>query len=319
MGLILGGALAGAGAFGAQLQRQWGAEQLEAMREEAADRRQSALLTAQQSMQQAGFGHAEKMEKDIRQPFVTSERVAGEAFKTGERKAEQTFRAGESELERTSRENMQIDRLALEEALGNERNAIDRQRVGIAGAQLKNDTERLKLERQIKEIQIKTANFDMKDKERFDGLKTKYLDPNTPDKERAAIADSMYALLGKDKYTAVVGKDEQGNPQFVGAFDTRSGILKKPDSAGGANRPPLSSFGPQGKKKQESDGTKTRGIIGAPAASVAPPQRTIAETGPSKVEMIERALKTPNLSTEQKAALALQLQEAMREAGQLGQ
>lgn len=51
MGLILAGALQGAGNFGAQLRKQWGAEELEKMREEAAMARQNALIEAQRLME----------------------------------------------------------------------------------------------------------------------------------------------------------------------------------------------------------------------------------------------------------------------------
>ena len=59
MGIILGGALQGAGAFGQQLQRDWSAENLEKMREEASTARQNALIEAQKLMQTAGFVHAD--------------------------------------------------------------------------------------------------------------------------------------------------------------------------------------------------------------------------------------------------------------------
>lgn len=68
MGLILAGALQGAGAgamqFGAEQQKQWGAENLEKMREDAAMARQDALLRAQQAHDVNMVGVREKTRRE---------------------------------------------------------------------------------------------------------------------------------------------------------------------------------------------------------------------------------------------------------------
>lgn len=63
------------------------------------------------------------------------------------------------------------------------------------------------------------------------------------------------------------------------------------------------------------------GLISSPAPVTpgynAPLPRTTAATDASPVDQIQTALQTPNLTVEQKAALSLKLQEAMRESGVL--
>lgn len=61
------------------------------------------------------------------------------------------------------------------------------------------------------------------------------------------------------------------------------------------------------------------GLMNSPAPATPgfnmPPPRTTAAIEASPVEQIQTALQTPNLTVEQKAALSLKLQEAMRDAG----
>ena len=72
--------------------------------------------------------------------------------------------------------------------------------------------------------QAELADLSIADKKRYDALHTQYLAETDPAK-KDAIADQLYTLAGKDKFQPVVGKDDTGNPKFVGGFNTRTGLM----------------------------------------------------------------------------------------------
>lgn len=80
------------------------------------------------------------------------------------------------------------------------------------------------------EQDIAKGVISMKDQQRLSDLRDQYLglsDANDKDgKKRAEIQRKANILSGKDthdKYQPLMGKDDMGNPVFMGAFDTRTG------------------------------------------------------------------------------------------------
>ena len=82
MGLILAGAGMGLGAGMQQVGKNWSAENLEKMREDAATARQSALIEANKFLESSRQGHAEKLQ-DKAQTFQSGERKSGQEFQRG--------------------------------------------------------------------------------------------------------------------------------------------------------------------------------------------------------------------------------------------
>lgn len=81
--------------------------------------------------------------------------------------------------------------------------------------------------------QAEIADLSIADKKRANALSEEYL-KETDSAKKDAIADALYTLAGKDRFQPVVGKDDQGNPKFVGGFNTRTGKL---DTGAGALQP----------------------------------------------------------------------------------
>lgn len=313
-GKMLGGAGQAASAVG-----------FEQFKQDALSARDATLNEYRKAEQTRGFEHAETMQGK-QQEFVRGERVEGEKFQ-----------AGEKDKDRTLTENMSIDKLALEESLGLKRIAVDQYRNEIAkgelklrGAALANDSARLALEKQVKDIQVAAARLDLDEKKRFDSLKTKYLDPNTSDKEREVIGDSIYTLLGKDKFQPVTGKDADGNTQFVGGFNTRTGKMAGGQASGSGVDWAQFVGGKQGDKAPAASPAKREGGVVSRARSEPIVQNSAFSSAAQRAEKeygrpdeqlggLLNALDTPNLSTDQKSHLSLQLQARLRELGIMGQ
>lgn len=103
-------------------------------------------------------------------------------------------------------------------------------------------------------------------------LQNAYVKETDPVK-KDALADQLYTLAGKDKFTPLMGKDDNGNPVYMGAFSTRSGERKTEKS--GTNAAPGSpedianSTWRNGKSQPKSD---TKGASAAtPAATASVP------------------------------------------------
>jgi hypothetical protein len=78
------------------------------------------------------------------------------------------------------------------------------------------------------EADIASKEMDNSQRKQLAELQNKYLDPKTDEATRASIAAQLSALNGKeakDKYTPLMGKDELGNPTYLGAFNTRDGSI----------------------------------------------------------------------------------------------
>ena len=318
MGFILGAmrrGLAGAGEgmelAGMQLLKSQLAEmrdqrlsELQAQRDERQNAFQAGqtdkTIAATKELHEGDRNAAISLERDVRQPFATSERQGREKFE-GEQKTEDR--------------KLDARRLAMQERQVNAAVAAS----GIA---------------------VQKGEMEVAALKRVKDLQDAYLSEQDPAK-RDAIADQIYTLAGKDKYTPLVGKDAEGNPAYLGAFNTRSGERKTGAPSAGAvdfsqffsgSGGDLSQPGPT-KARAAAEGNASpnpppqKGLISSGIAGGAPLQTGEAPRIPAgaiaqareRVAQIQRALDTPNLSTDQKAALSLELQKAMREAGTLGQ
>ena len=76
--------------------------------------------------------------------------------------------------------------------------------------------------------EIAARDIETNQKRQLADLQNKYLDPKTDEATRASIGAQLATLSGKDvkdKYTPLMGKDELGNPTYLGAFNTRDGSI----------------------------------------------------------------------------------------------
>lgn len=170
-----------------------------------------------------------KFETEVRQPFQTSERQAGQEFtkgmetdvrqpyQTGERVAGETFKSGESAKDRTLREKeiaQQGSRIGLEE-------------------------------RKVKLAEDAGA-LDLKVKQSIDDARQSYVNETDPEKRQQAGATYL-TLLGKvgERYKELSSTNAAGDKVTTGFFDTLSGKeIQRPSAA------------------PYSDGTKLRGKDG---------------------------------------------------------
>jgi len=175
--------------------------------------RDERLAEVSKLSQERGFAHADKT-LDKTQTFQAGERAAGQEFQRGmETEVRQPFQRTENEATReltrtqmgeTSRHNKATEKNQAS-ALG-----LQAQQVGAAVKQA--------------ELAVTKGTLEVESLQRVKKLQDDYL--AAPADQRDAIADQIYTLAGKDKFSPVVGKDNDGNPQFVGAFNTRSGKLE---------------------------------------------------------------------------------------------
>lgn len=105
----------------------------------------------------------------------------------------------------------------------------DQARLGIArGTQ---DLQRKQFESsdKVNQIDIKTKQAKLKDVEQATALRDQILAMKDDDPKKPALVSKYNLLTGadsKDKFTPLMGKDEIGNPVYIGAFDNRTGNLK---------------------------------------------------------------------------------------------
>lgn len=161
-------------------------------------------------------------ERDARlQQYQTSERIAGQEFQQGERIATQEFQTAEKGK----------DRAITEKQVNATVRAAD---IAYQEGKLKVDS--------LKRVQA---------------LQDAFIKETDPAKKEQ-IADQIYTLAAKDKFTPVIGKDDLGNPVFMGAFDTRSGKLK----TGAEGKPEVDATDPLGLR----GGKQTPSAAGTPPA-----------------------------------------------------
>lgn len=187
--------------------------------------------------------YAVSMERDVRQPFQTSERQGAEQATVNlEQNIRQPFQAGQQTQRLTSEEaRAREDRLSRESTADKDRTerAADSQRrhsasmasVGLQSRQVAVAEANLKMLQSVHDIDIKT-------KKSLDDLRTRYLEEKDPDK-KAALGDQYLTLSGKitDKFEVVKGKDAMGEEKVVGFQDKHRGVFI-----------PLGANGPAGGK-----------------------------------------------------------------------
>jgi len=103
-----------------------------------------------------------------------------------------------------------------------------------AREQIKNETDRTKAYTALASVQARLGKLNADAQQEITAMQKEYADPKTTPQRKDQLADSLLTLLGKTKYAPVVGKDEMGNPQYLGAFDARRGIFTR---EGGAQKP----------------------------------------------------------------------------------
>lgn len=182
------------------------------------------------------LAHAQQTGRDAtRMAHETSERKGGEAFRTGERVAGERF----ATTERTGRETFQRGERQAGERFQAGEHAADR---ALRSRQL--DQQARQIDSGIRQVDlaVKKGELDLESAQRLKSLHEKYLAAETPE-QKESIADQIYTLAGKDKFTPLMGRDEQGNPVFMGAFNTRTGKRENGSTTQpSANRPPIGNF-----------------------------------------------------------------------------
>jgi hypothetical protein len=340
---ILGKALAGAGQGAAIVG-------LEEFRNQAIAMRDQRLAEIAQASQERGFAHADaSQQRGFEQQ--TNERTAAEGFQRGmETEVKQPFQLKRDESAQKQARELQESDQKFRAGEGDKNRELDKRRIGMEGARLSLAQQQFVLAQQQAALAIESGKLDLESKKRMAEVVKSIDQASTPEELERATA-KLYAMTGKDKYSPVVGKDEQGNPQFLGGFDTRTGTMKQNDKpvtppsaadieglrkrAGDPNavaffeskfgQGSASKYAPQQQAKpQQSAAPKAPSIPSEPiqqnsafssAANLAQQQLGIPD---EQAGGILKALQTPNLSTEQKSALSLQLQKRMRELGIMG-
>lgn len=120
-------------------------------------------------------------------------------------------------------------------AILNQQNESDT-RIGVANigaktAQATNSLQQKQFESNdaVNQIDIKTKQAKLKDVEQATALRDQILVMSDDDPKKAGLVSKYNLLTGvdsKDKFTPLMGKDELGNPVYIGAFDNRTGNMK---------------------------------------------------------------------------------------------
>ncbi len=290
---------------------------------------------------------AKSMQTDVIQPFLRSEREAGQEFQRGENKEN---RQHQTNLQKAGFDHAEIMQLNNQDFQASEN---DKSRmVQLAGQSIQlRQVEVLErgaaLDQRIKAVQAENA-------ETLAKLQDDYKVETDP-KKKEALRDDIAVLSGKqDKFMPLPLKDEMGNITGYQIFDTHRGVIMEPGrggpAAGGVAKPTtqkeMDDLPPGARYINPADGKEY--IKRAPKAE---PQKTSAAPasggmisgerrvisggsgyqpvgaeeyaarnggGIDEIRSIETALQNA-VTPEQKSALSLQLQEAMRKAGKLGE
>jgi hypothetical protein len=226
MGGIIGNIRRGIAGGGAALE-ETGSAMVKSTLDEQRQTRLAELQNEFQTARDTRTMAHQTSERQGAETFTAGQNDATRAHQTAEKGLDRTLTRDEGSANRLSQENMNVDRISAQLYLGEL--ADDR-----AKEHLQIERVRAGTQARLAEIQAKVANLDLADKTQLSDMKKEYLNPSTPADRREAIADSIYTLLGKDKFSPLIGKDEQGNPQFMGAFNTRSGKRETGEGGGAA-------------------------------------------------------------------------------------
>jgi hypothetical protein len=172
---------------------------------------QDALAEAQairaQSLAELTGKIQTKLETDVRQPFQREQNEAQRTSAEGIHAADRSSRATENAADRASRES---------------EGASDRQ---LRGRQLDQQARQIDAGMRQVDIAVQKGQLELEAAQRLKGMHEQYLAAMAAGDATQAdsIADQIYTLAGKDKFTPLMGRDEMGQPVFMGGFNTRTG------------------------------------------------------------------------------------------------
>jgi len=152
----------------------------------------------------------------------------------GLQEKQQTFQAGQGEAQRASTEGIHAADRATRESEGfAERASREREGAADRGVREKQLTQQgRQIDAAVQQINVAVREGTVKAEqaERVNQLHKDYLAETDP-AQKDALADQIYTLAGKDKFTPLIGRDENLQPVFMGGFNTRTGKRDNPQPA----------------------------------------------------------------------------------------
>lgn len=116
---------------------------------------------------------------------------------------------------------------------------LDQAKLGIAQGALDIQRKQFESSDAVNRIDAKTKQAKLKDIEQATALRDQILAMPDNDPRRAGLVKKYNLLPGaesKDKFTPLMGKDDIGNPVYIGAFDNRTGEMRSASGQGGVSR-----------------------------------------------------------------------------------
>jgi hypothetical protein len=226
---ILGKALAGAGQGAAIVG-------LEEFRNQAIAMRDARLAEISKATQERGFAHAEGMQqKGFEQQ--TAERTASEGFQRGmETEVRQPFQRERDESSQAHARSLQESDHQFRAGEGDKNRELDKRRIGLEGARLGLAQQQFKLASEQAKLAIESGRIELDQKKRLDEIYRSINDSSTPEQIEQA-AQKLYAITGKDKFTAVHATNPLTGEVTMDAMDTRTGEFKSKKGATNSNDP----------------------------------------------------------------------------------
>lgn len=130
----------------------------------------------------------------------------------------------------------------------------DQAKLGIAQGAQELQRKQFESTDAVNKIDIKTKQAKLKDSEQATAIRDQILTMRDDDPKKAGLVGKYNLLTGadsKDKYTPLMGKDEIGNPVYIGAFDNRTGNMKGASGQGGVSREAAADAVKRGADKAE--------------------------------------------------------------------
>ena len=142
---------------------------------------------------------------------------------------QQTFQAGQNTEQRTSTEGIHAaDRATRATEGASDRASREREGAanrGVSEKQLTQQGRQIDAAVQQINVAVREGTVKAEQAERVNQLHKDYLAATDP-AQKDALADQIYTLLGKDKFTPLMGRDDMGQPVYMGGFNTRTAERK---------------------------------------------------------------------------------------------
>lgn len=300
----------------------------------------------QTSERVAGQGFTREMETDVRQPFQRTEREAGQGFQTSERQASQMFRTEERKASETYQaeqnklnRDLTRDEIASRERIAANNNSVSLQVARIGGTvQQDKDGNMLFFDKQGKATPVMDPN---NPGQQLRGLK----DLTPAAKQYAEVIKGQLQGLDREELAASAAGDDKAKDKITerraalnrDLLNVLTGGISEAGKAAptGGRKGWDSSSGKVfkdgqeiGTAKSESDARRVYSGGGAPArpTPASPSAKIIGSRAPAATsqqpdyvtqpsDLTQQALQNPNLTTEQRSALSLQLQDQLKAEG----